>query len=137
LIVIRQKHSTTFVIQPIFTVPQIVSFALILSVFLTVSTAFINVFAQLRVNNTVPLSRILIRITPYDAVHDKLSLVGNNNYDYNLLTSMDARGTYTIMTHRPELFNLDDWNRIINFPAYKLDLDVRIFFFLILPILFL
>ena len=66
-----------------------------------------------------------MRITPYDPIHDKLSVVGDNNHDYNLLTSLDASGSFSITTQRPELLTLDDWNWIINFPAYKLDLDVR------------
>lgn len=89
--------------------------------------AFSSIFAQLEINSTVTMSKIVVQISPYDPVHDQMTVLGDN-YAYNLLTSMTSDGTFTITTHRIDYMTLDDWNRIINFPAYQLNLNVTLSF---------
>jgi hypothetical protein len=73
------------------------------------------------------MSKILVKINPYDPLKDKFSVVpvGLDSFDYHLITSVNDEGEFSITTADPELLTLDDWNRVINFPAYQLDLSVR------------
>jgi hypothetical protein len=73
------------------------------------------------------MSTIIVKASPYDPLKDKFSIVpvGLDTTDYHLITSVSTEGEFSITTANPDLLTLDDWNRIINFPAYQLDLSVR------------
>jgi hypothetical protein len=85
------------------------------------------------------MNTIIVKASPYDPLKDKFSIVpvGLDTTDYHLITSVSTEGEFSITTTNPDLLTLDDWNRVINFPAYQLDLSVRMLvLFFVYPNLF-
>lgn len=87
---------------------------------------FTRIYAKLALNSTVTMARMTITISPYNPEIDKFSLLGDVS-SYGVKTTMTRsgnRGVFEISAYNRQLaLTLDDWRQLINFPAYKLDLE--------------
>ena len=83
-----------------------------------------KMFGGLYFNTTVYLSKILYWINPYDPNRDKLSII-RNGYGKNLVTNISSSGVMEI-TLPGDPVSVFDWDKVINMPAYRLNVDVKI-----------
>lgn len=80
---------------------------------------FERIFAGLSISSRVSVKKAIIKIYPFNPKTDQLSMLGD---EYKKNT------TYSIKNNTMEIEYLGSstevWNKIINYPAYRLNLDV-------------
>ena len=82
-----------------------------------------RIFAGLSISGRVSIDRAVIKINPYDPATDQLSMLGNGK-TYQVVASMDeANGQLIIVNPGTQVMNLSEWDSVINFPAYRLNID--------------
>lgn len=75
-------------------------------------------------NSTVYADYAEVKITPYNPAYDQLSMI-TNDYENRIVATFHPSGKLVIeQAGGPELTK-DDWDVILNKPAYRLNLDVR------------
>lgn len=87
-------------------------------------------FAALYFNTTVYLKKVLFWVNPYDPNRDKLSILGND-YGNNLVANVSAKGVMEIFHPAGDPLNSIDWNKVINMPTYRLNMDVSLILILL------
>lgn len=75
-------------------------------------------------SSDVYLNKAVLQISPFDPALDELSMI-DNDYNFNIVGRFDSSaGTLTITNPGTPALTADDWDRVINFPAYRLNIDV-------------
>lgn len=80
------------------------------------------IFHALTINHTVYAEKATVWIKPFDPKLDKLSMIGND-YGFNIVGGNTNDGTLTIINPGGPELTKDDWERVINLPSYRLDVD--------------
>lgn len=81
-----------------------------------------RVFAGLTVKSNVSISRVVMTISPYDPQIDHLGMIGNDFI--NNIVGTASQGVVTITNPGKPALTAAQWNDVINFPAYRLNLNV-------------
>ena len=75
--------------------------------------------------SNVSISRVVMTISPYDPEIDHLGMVGNDFV--NNIAGTAKQGVVSITNPGSPALTAAQWNDAINFPAYRLNLDVSDF----------
>lgn len=85
-------------------------------------SGFKRIFFGLSINSTVYMDRVRIWIDPFDPVVDKFSM-STNDYPRDLVGNVTQSGIIEITSAGPAVTKYD-WDTVINYPTYKLNIDV-------------
>ncbi len=85
-----------------------------------------RIFYGLSVTSKVYLDRVMVSITPYDSELDQLSILGDNSDQPLQIVGKVSinEGTLVISNPGTQQLTAADWNAVINYPAYRLNMDV-------------
>lgn len=72
------------------------------------------------------MKRAVITIIPYNARTDKL-IMKMNDYKLDIVGGQDKDGKLRIINPGTPAMKASEWDIAINLPAYRLDIDVRVF----------
>ena len=89
---------------------------------------FSRIFSGLELNSSVAIQKVIITIVPYNAKTDQLSMIGNPKNPLDLAARALNGGMLEISNPGNPVLKASDWNNAINFPAYRLNIDVRPYF---------
>lgn len=86
--------------------------------------AFQKIFYGLNITSRVNLKKMLLWISPYDPVRDRLSLVKSTTFMRGIIMnhSLNSSGFLEITAPTNSSLDESDWSLILNRPSYKLDI---------------
>lgn len=84
---------------------------------------FQRIFAGIRVKSDVPIAKAILVIRPVNRKMDQLAFVGDGS-SYNIRGTVRKDWVMEITNAGTDAYNASDWNMALNYPAYKLNIDV-------------
>jgi hypothetical protein len=95
-----------------------------------------RIFFGLNITSTVAISKVVLIIQPFDKNQDVLGLLSDGDakeYVPLLVKSKNKAGMMEVIAPTPSMTtDFGDWNKVLSYLAYKLDIPVSIMISVIL-----
>jgi hypothetical protein len=93
-----------------------------------------RIFFGLNISSTVAISKVVVTIQPYDQNQDVLGLLSDGDareYVPLAVKTKNKAGMMEVVAPAPSMTaEFGDWNKVLTYLAYKLDIPVSKFTFL-------